>query len=57
MPDPAEQQADLAEFLVGLALLHLQPLPVLPRADNAGLEDTLAKLAEAMHEMYGDRQG
>jgi hypothetical protein len=57
VPDSTETQAAHVEFLFGLALLHLQPLPIVPPADDAGMEDALAKLAEAMREMYGDRQG
>ena len=57
MPDPAEQQVAIADFLTEMLLLglHTEPLPPqLALLNNA--KQALTRLAEAIDVMYPDRR-
>ena len=57
MPDAAEQQAAIADFLTEMLLLGLHPEPLPPQPPlSADAEQALERLAEAMNVLHPSRR-
>jgi hypothetical protein len=57
MPDPAETQAALADFLTEMLLLGLHPEPMPPQPPlPADVAQALEKMGVAMIVLYGSRR-